>query len=126
MIRNLASGCPDESSLSHKPAAVGVRGCARSELEDAAAMTSTALTIAIARDPKHMVHSHFIRQCVVPYRCRALMIRRRAHLRWVWFRRAGGAFPAGRHQSAYVQMPHQICHGADCQDASESRNRLLG
>src|ERR1700733_15428180 len=66
MIRNLASGCPDESSLSHKPAAVGVRGCARSELEDAAAMTSTALTIAIARDPKHMVHSHFIRKCVVP------------------------------------------------------------
>src|ERR1700733_16234531 len=106
MIRNLASGCPDESSLSHKPAAVGVRGCARSELEDAAAMTSTALTIAIARDPKHMVHSYFIRQCVVPYQCRALMIRRRAHL------------------PAYVQMPHQICHGADCQDASESRNRL--
>jgi transposase len=29
-------------------------------------MSSTALTIAIARDPKRMVHSRFIRKCVVP------------------------------------------------------------
>jgi hypothetical protein len=56
-------------------------------------MSSTALTIAIARDPKRMVHSRFIRKCVVPVSSTDDQKERAgAHLRWVWFRRAGALF----------------------------------
>jgi hypothetical protein len=66
-------------------------------------MSSTVLTIAIARDPERMVDSHFIRKCVVLASSTDDQKERASSLGMV--SEGWGAVPAGRHHWAFVQ-----CH----------------